>query len=66
MSEKKISPDYVAKQEHCSDNSSPPFSSESAAWNSFRKGNESAFSLSTNRILMCCMGMDSALLQIQI
>lgn len=43
MPEKKISPDYVAKEEHCSDNSSPPFSSESAAWNSFRKGNESAF-----------------------
>ena len=43
MPEKIISPNHLKKEEPVSGTSSPPFSSETAAWNSFRQGNESAF-----------------------
>lgn len=43
MPEKRISPVYLAKEERNSSFTSSIFSSETAAWDAFRQGNESAF-----------------------
>ena len=43
MPEKRISPVYLAKEERNSSLTSSIFSSETAAWDAFRQGNESAF-----------------------
>jgi len=43
MPEKRISPVYLAKEEPNPSFTCSPFSSETAAWDAFRQGNESAF-----------------------